>query len=434
MFPELEIGQAYIVTRIEADKWTLERLPVPAPEPAPVPEPTPEPTPEPEPEPTPEPSERKAFEADPVYDPADETEDVATWYSRVNRAWDNGREAVIMDIANTEDVYSWRVPMDDLMAWALLLHDVPDPAIVETIYEVTQAVRAQLADHNGDGYLDARCTHERFSPDGAEPHAGVYMSVFSLHTIASSGLYALALRVMHDNRAHDVRYAEAADFWADYLENHYWAAYKKRARGGEKDWTDDWMWWITAKGTTRDFAVLIDSLPHAFANTMMVWYVLADVTGDKAMFAEAQRMAGELRDLVKPGGGWDHRIEGYAGKPQPCENFGYAAAWLTIGLVLRAGGYAPWTDDDFCKPIFDTWLDVYGRVDPVAKTAPDSVCPGKGNTADKWKDALQNGVAFLATVPGYEALADKARAVYNAVPNAEWIQTAAALAARAARG
>lgn len=137
---------------------------------------------------------------------------------------------LVDDIMAAGDAYELgRTGGDYTEALVMAFRATGDVVFLERVYDLGQRARASLRDAWLDGTTDGYTSWLW----RADPSNATYYGKDTnwLDESISSGNAALWAWTLHANRSLDPRYAEAADFWRDWLENHFLAKWYARVGG-----------------------------------------------------------------------------------------------------------------------------------------------------------------------------------------------------------
>lgn len=167
-----------------------------------------------------------------------------------------------------------------------------DPATVAFLKEVMDLAYAELADTNGDGYLNwtyesgegsvAACRVKTAPDDGYCGNDLHVMDEMLAHTTAAAAAYTLK------QGGYDV------SAWVSYLENHFEAKWRLRNK------------------VPSGFPFIAKNLAHPYAQFVRYHFYMHLLTGDRAYYNEALRLAGHVRTHIgsdsRGNATWAHRI------------------------------------------------------------------------------------------------------------------------------
>jgi hypothetical protein len=345
--------------------------PQPDPEPAPTEpapeEPTPEePTPtEPEPEPTPEepapvepqpdpgpaPTEPDpeqpvvpvarswTLRGDPAFSVDQLTPEQKLWYGRTWAGIRNPNAVIdITSRASSDNIYHYGRDLHTYtQAVLLMLRSTGDLKFLDEVDRIAQLMRSKLSDSwcatldgtsQRDGYLNWRERHEQSSTYYCK-------DVTDLNEMLTHAHVATFAYAFHVNRDLDPRYAERADFWRNYLVNHFEPKWRKRKN---KPWPQ--MPLLQKKGV----------------KTQMSWirynYYMGLLTGRTEYLAEAERLGNDMLDndfrVVRSAGGdalvWRSTMLSQNGDRPYLMPTTYTRYVMINAVELHLEGFHRWAD------------------------------------------------------------------------------------------
>ena len=281
-----------------------------------------------------------SLRGDPAFDPNRLPGELRLWHTRL---WDgidyvNNYDSRInpQTLAATGDLYALGRSFNTYVTTLLnALRVTKDPALLGEVDRLLEIARAQLADYNGDGFLNWRYLNEGAANDdlyGDDYHI--------MDDILAHSLIAAAAGALRENAALDNRYAEHADFWQDYLQNHFEAKWRRR------------------NDVSSGFPFLSRDLMHPYVQFIRYHYYMGKLTGDEAYLAEAERMAGKVTEQVRqvytaggPAYVWNQRFlpEG-DGERLTCQPFVYLQLTFQAFEDLALEGFSIF-DDAFMQRV-----------------------------------------------------------------------------------
>lgn len=275
---------------------------------------------------------------DPDFDPNRLPGEMRLWHTRL---WDgidyiNAAESRINPetLAATGDLYAIGRSFNTYVTTLLnALRVTKDPALLGEVDRLLEIARGQLADYNGDGFLNWRYLNEGADVgDGGRNYYGDDYHV--MDDILAHSLIAAAAGALRENAALESRYAEHAAFWQDYLKNHFEAKWRRR------------------NDEPSGFPFLSRDLMHPYVQFIRYHYYMGKLTGDESYLAEAERMAGKVTEQVRPvytSGGpayvWNQRFlpEG-DGDVLPCQPFVYLQLTFQAFEDMALEGFSIFND------------------------------------------------------------------------------------------
>ncbi len=213
-----------------------------------------------------------------------------------------------------------------------------DGALVRRVYEVMQFARATLKANTGDGFRGWLY----YNPNDLKLHN---KDTTTMEEIMAHSMVALAARLFDVNR--DVpEYAEAADFWIDYLVNEFEAKWRKRSN------------------KPTGFPFIEKDLFHPFTNSVQLMHYLGDLTGEAKYHTERDRLIRVVRkELMVKGSSyvWPHIVNSY----RAVGNYGWifqkcSYSGETLNAVADLGLEGVLTEEDmqrFANTVTDNMLD-----------------------------------------------------------------------------
>jgi hypothetical protein len=225
-----------------------------------------------------------------------------------------------------------------------------DLALLDEMDEIMQIARSELADTNGDGYLNWRWLKD---PNNGSWYGNDFHEMDETMTHAFVAAVAWAYQNNRDlSSPGGVPYGERADFWTDYLENHFEA--KWRQRSGRSFPQMDFLNYYLLHPWTQ--------------YTRYFWYMYR-LTGSSASLTEAERRAdvvlANVRTISTPQG------------------TGYVYPW---GVLSEGNAY------DDLMPI------VYGQY--VTQAVQDLVLDGFDGFTEAHMERFANGVTHRVITNG----------------------------------
>ncbi len=172
----------------------------------------------------------------------------------------------------------------ELTAVLAALRVTGDAALLETTYSVMQNLRGTLSDSNRDGFQNWGYYNPGSSLHGKDTTT---LEEIMAHAIVAQAAYALKL-----NGGLKPKYAEAARFWTDYLENNFVAKWRKRSGRSSPPY-------------------LQKGLMHPYADSIRLSHYLWRLTGKTVWLGERDRQVAVLKkELLYTSGhySWGHFI------------------------------------------------------------------------------------------------------------------------------
>jgi hypothetical protein len=160
--------------------------------------------------------------------------------------------------------------------------------------------------------------------------------------------YAYAVKVNADVKP---EYADAANFWTDWLENHFLQT------------------WIERKGD-----VPVKPLTHPFIQFTRFYYYMYKLTGKTTYLTKAQNRLNEFKAMMKSQSTsfgtaytWDHAVPGYGQAALGCQKYYYAGQTLSAVADLGLENFGYLADDNEMKKYARTLQGL------ILKGAPDNI-------------------------------------------------------------
>ena len=305
-----------------------------------------------------------------------------TWYDRL---W--------YDIANPGDLDPMALAArDDLYYYARTLHTyvqslltafrmTGDLALLDVIDSITERMREELRDGwrdtldgtNGttDGYLNWVYRYGNSTLyQGKDTHQ---LNEMKTHALIATVAYVLELN--RDLRSPSGRdYGAHADFWLDYLVNHFEAKWRER------------------RGVPEGFPIMTRPHTHTYYSWLKWHYYMGKLTGDPSYHDEAIRMADvlwdEIRTVTTPSGRayvWARSVLSEGG----------TAAYLHPTVYA---GYVYGDIIEFHLEGFHSWAST-ANMHRFARTFTELII----NTPDPVKDGFSSDIGGGQAQAGYES-------------------------------
>jgi hypothetical protein len=213
-----------------------------------------------------------------------------------------------------------------------MLRVTGDRQLLDEVDRLAELMRAQLKDssiltHGGSTYqADGYLNWQWLNPGdanyyGTDVHV---MDEMLTHSLVASYAYAF-----HLNRDLDPRYAERAQFWTNYLKNHFEAKWRKR------------------NNKSTGFPFLEKNLAHPYMQFVRYHFYMAKLTGDNAYENEALRMAGNIKNQIKEvstpigtGAVWAHGMTTLGSTSTGIQSTTYARYTVQGAADLAAEGFS----------------------------------------------------------------------------------------------
>ena len=301
--------------------------------------------------------------------------DTRLWYNRFLAGMRNPNQYPNATVAaQSNNTYRYGRTMNTHMTTIMqMLRVTGDRQLLDEVDRLTQLMRAQLKDwsittygsttYKTDGYLNWQYDYDA-GYTGTDVHE---MDEMLTHSLVASYAYAF-----HVNRDLDPRYAERAQFWTNYLKNHFEAKWRKR------------------KNIPTGFPFLEKKLAHPYMQFVRYHYYMAKLTGDKAYETEALRMTGNIKNQIKevstPIGTsaiWAHGMTLLGGTATGIQSTSYARYTVQGAAEMAAEGFS----------IFGQ----AGYMDRVAVTLANNIMDGNLSAYAEYIDGSGSGGAQLDT-------------------------------------
>ena len=269
---------------------------------------------------------------DPTFNEERLSTEAHLWYRRFWEGMRNPNQYPNATVAaQSNNTYRYGRTMNTHMTTIMqMLRVTGDRQLLDEVDRLTQLMRAQLKDwsittygsttYKTDGYLNWQYDYDA-GYTGTDVHE---MDEMLTHSLVASYAYAF-----HVNRDLDPRYAERAQFWTNYLKNHFEAKWRKR------------------KNIPTGFPFLEKKLAHPYMQFVRYHYYMAKLTGDKAYETEALRMTGNIKNQIKsrptPIGTsslWDHAMTVLGAPSLGAQPTHYARYTVQAAADLAAEGFS----------------------------------------------------------------------------------------------
>jgi hypothetical protein len=221
------------------------------------------------------------------------------WYSRFWAGLRNPSQYPnATTLAQSNDTYQYGRALNTHITTILqLLRVTGDQRLLDEVDRLAELMRAQLKDksiltkssrrYQTDGYVNWLWHYNDARYVGTDVHE---MDEILTHSLVAAMAYAFYV-----NRDVDLRYAKRAQFWTNYLKNHFEAKWRKRQK------------------IPAGFPFLEKKLTHVYIQFVRYHFYMAKLTGEKAYENEALRMSDILNHHIKAvstpigtGAIWDH--------------------------------------------------------------------------------------------------------------------------------
>ncbi len=299
---------------------------------------------------------------DPTFDPQNLSPAERLWYDRALASIEITRDD-IESRARQDDLYTYGRSVGDYTAALLMaLRATGDRRFLDRVAELSEIYRSKLADAWDDGTTDG-FLNWRWREDPGSPYYGTDLhQMDEAMTHGNVGLVAYAFQV---NRDIDPSYAAKADFWRDYLENHFLAKWTARAGGDPvAAWEDAGLGFYKR-------------LTHPRANQLRLAYYLWKITGNDFYRQRAEVIATQLLNHVELNPDlptayrWKHQV---TGSDLGWQWVNYAHYFMFVVMEMHLEGYLGYADDSEMQRYASTFRDVvYGPFAPLYVTMRDRV-------------------------------------------------------------
>ncbi len=303
-------------------------------------------------------------QVDPDFDPGHLSPLARTWYDRVVESIEASRETIETRAASDDLYLLGRFVGDYQAALVAALRATGDRRFLDRVYEVAEIARASLRDAWDDGTTDGHLNWRMRTADAPPYHGN---DRHQMDEAMVHGNVALWAAVLDANRDVDARFAEAADFWRDYLENHFLAKWRVRAGG------DRVASWDGPRGFYKRFV-------HPRINQLRAAHYLWRLTGD-GFYRERERsvsadvLGAIVENPTHPGAvRWKHQV---SGKDEGWQKLNYAQYALRVMIELyeeQVDGFDEWLMTRLATTVRDV---VFAEADEHRMTARIS---GEGST------------------------------------------------------
>lgn len=286
-----------------------------------------------------------SLRGDPAFSLATLNSAERTWYDMTLAEIEASR-SYISARASTNDLYTQGRTVGNYNAALLMaLRATGDLRFLDRVAEISQAARSLLkdawADGSRDGFIDWQWTYDASSPYyGKDTHP--------MDEAMTAGAVALVAYAFHVNRNLKPSYAEKADFWRGWLENHFLAKWTVRAGDPVAAWESE----------DRGF---FKRLAHPRARQLQLAYCLWKITGNDFYRQRATAITDQLMTHVQinpyrtSAYRWKHQI---SGPDEGWQRINYAEYFMGVILALSVDGYALYADPVEMRRYTSTFRDV----------------------------------------------------------------------------
>ncbi len=243
------------------------------------------PAPQPDPTPTPAPDTDYALRGNPGFSTSQLTAEQLKWYEAIWKVINNpDQHPNAASMARSDDIYKYR---GDLQGYVLSLLTAfrltGDLKLLDEVSEIAEAMRGKLADgwrgtkDGTDGTRDGFLNWVNRYDTNTKFHGKDMQRDYELKAHAMVAIMAWALQNNRDLRSPaGYNYGSQADFWKDYLVNHFEAKWRER------------------NGKPSGFPFSVQGGFHTNHSFMRYHYYMGKLTGNSAYTREAERMTGSF--------------------------------------------------------------------------------------------------------------------------------------------
>ncbi|MBU1699495.1 MAG: hypothetical protein KJ927_02540 [Candidatus Eisenbacteria bacterium] len=270
------------------------------------------------------------------------------WYDKVSasieRSWDTATSR-----ADSNDTYIYGRYFGDYNAALLMvLRATGDLSFLDRVLQLCNIAKAQLRDSLQDGSTDGNLGWW-WQGDPKSPYYGT--DAHSMDEAMTHGNIALITYALHVNRDLKPEYAEQADDWLDYLENHFLAKWYARCRN------DSLAAWNHQSGFYKRFV-------HPRANQLRLAFYLWKITGKSFYLDRVEEIAGQLREHLDVVGEdaptlrWKHQISGH---DEGWQKIQYAQYFMRVVYEMYFENLNGLADPEIMLKFMRTFRDVVFR-------------------------------------------------------------------------
>lgn len=326
-----------------------------------------------------------SLRGDPAFDAATLPADVRGWYEQLlSDIARPGADLDPMALAARDDVYHYGRTLHSYVQSVLIAFRLSgDLRLLDHVDAIAERMRQELrdgwrdtvdgTDGTRDGYLNWVYRYST-EPDlhGKDTHQSNEMRTHSMLAAV-----AVALDTNRDLASPAGRdYAASADFWRDYLVNHFEAKWRER------------------RGVPTGFPIMTVPHTHTFYSWTKWHYYMGQLTGDRAYQAEAERMAtvlqGELRPISTPEGPayvWARSVLALGGTGDYLHPTTYARYVFGDVVEFHLAGFAWWASAAEVERFARTFTAfVMDRPDPLRDGGFAADVGGGQEQAGLWTD------------------------------------------------
>jgi hypothetical protein len=299
----------------------------------------------------------------PSFDESTLSGETASWYAQVLDSIDNpGTHFDPLEVAGWDDIYEYGRTLHTYVQSVLVAFRLTgDLRLLDHVDAIAERMRAELrdgwrdtldgTDGTRDGYLNWVDRKESGSYRGKDT-----MRANEMKTHALVAMVAYALDVNRDLPSPSGRdYAAHADFWRDYLVNHFEAKWRER------------------RDVPSGFPFMGHQGMHPYYSWVKWHYYMGLLTGDEGYTAEAERMAdivwSELRLLDTPAGKayvWAGSIAAVGGSGDVLQATTYARYVYGDVVEFHLEGFHQWASSTEMQRFARTFTEfIIDREDPL---------------------------------------------------------------------
>jgi hypothetical protein len=287
-----------------------------------------------------------SFRGDPRFDLDDLTPTQRAHYTKLlDELTDTNNQKAILEYAASDDVFVYGRRVHGYIQSTLTAYRMTgDLRLLDHVDTITERMRAELedgwrdtidgTDGTSDGYLNWVWRNDE--NDASRMGKDVGRQIDEMRTHALIAMIAYAFEQNRDLESPSgVDYGERADFWTDYLVNHFEAKWRER------------------RNKQTGFPIM----QHPGVSTYYAWtkwhYYMAKITGDDAYLNEANRMARELRNGIRtvqtptgPAYVWTGNLESMSSSRNYLQATSYASGVLGNVVTFHLDGFHDWASDE----------------------------------------------------------------------------------------
>ena len=330
-------------------------------------------------------STERGLRGDPGFSVGSLSGDAAVWYGRlIETIATPSSDLDPKKVARSDDLYHYGRPLQVYVESTLAAFRLTgDLTLLDHVDEIAEVMRAQLRDSwrgtldgtdgTRDGYLNWVWRYS--SGDdfvGKDTHV--------VDDVKAHALIALMAAALHTNRDLESPagrdYAAHADFWRDYLVNHFEAKWRKRM------------------DKPHGFPIMTMSTMHSFVSWVRWHYYMAMLTGDDRYLDEAKGMAdvwwAEMRAVTTSGGTayvWPRGVLGLGAQSDYLMPTVYASMVIADAVELHLEGFHRWASADEMERFARTFTRFMLDTSDPAKNGIAADIGGGTARAGLWSDA-----------------------------------------------